>query len=364
MAAADTGVAWSMEGLLFNAKDGYNEGIVRGLKSGLLSTQDYANLTQCETLDDVKLHLCSTDYVSVIQNEPSPLHPSTIVARCTQKVVDDFEMVRCQASEPLATFLDFLTYGHMIDNVVLIVTGALHERDMQELLDKCHPLGMFDSIATLAVASNMRELYRLVLVDTPLAPYFSECVSSEDLDEMNVEIMRNVLYKAYLADFLRFCETLGGATASLMRAILHFEADRRAINITINSLDTELSRDDRRRLFSDFGALAPSGHLDLVACDDFDQVRAVMDNTPGVLSSIASRLSASSDQLLEKHFYQEEQKMCAAAFLEQFNYAVFYAILRMREQEIRNVTWIAECVAQDCRNRVTDGLVSVGLENL
>ena len=44
MAAADTGVAWGMEGLLFNTKDGYNEGIVRGLKSGLLSTQDYANL--------------------------------------------------------------------------------------------------------------------------------------------------------------------------------------------------------------------------------------------------------------------------------------------------------------------------------
>ncbi len=49
---------------------------------------------------------------------------------------------------------------------------------LQELLDKCHPLGMFDSIATLAVASNMRELYRLVLVDTPLAPYFSESLSA------------------------------------------------------------------------------------------------------------------------------------------------------------------------------------------
>lgn len=32
----------------------------------------------------------------------------------------------------------------MIDNVVLIVTGTLHERDVQELLEKCHPLGMFD----------------------------------------------------------------------------------------------------------------------------------------------------------------------------------------------------------------------------
>ncbi|KAL1535267.1 V-type proton ATPase subunit d1 [Salvia divinorum] len=56
-------------------------------------------------------------------------------------------------------------YGHMIDNVVQIVTGTLHERNVQELLEKCHPLGMFDSIATLAVAQNMRELYRLVLVD-------------------------------------------------------------------------------------------------------------------------------------------------------------------------------------------------------
>ena len=35
------------------------------------------------------------------------------------------------------------------------------------------------SIATLAVAQNMRELYRLVLIDTPLAPYFSECITSE-----------------------------------------------------------------------------------------------------------------------------------------------------------------------------------------
>ncbi|KAG7588635.1 ATPase V0 complex c/d subunit [Arabidopsis suecica] len=49
----------------------------------------------------------------------------------------------------------------MIDNVVLIVTGTLHERDVQKLLEKCHPLGMFDSIDTLVVAQNMRELYRI-----------------------------------------------------------------------------------------------------------------------------------------------------------------------------------------------------------
>uniref|UniRef100_A0A7N0RA67 Nodulin-like domain-containing protein n=1 Tax=Kalanchoe fedtschenkoi TaxID=63787 RepID=A0A7N0RA67_KALFE len=52
-------------------------------------------------------------------------------------------------------FLTFILWGcfavlgcHMIDNVVLIVTGTLH---VQELLEKCHPLplGMFDNILLL-----------------------------------------------------------------------------------------------------------------------------------------------------------------------------------------------------------------------
>lgn len=151
---------------------------------------------------------------------------------------------------------------------------------MQDLLSKCHPLGMFDSIATLAVATSMRELYRLVLVDTPLAPYFSGCISSEDLDEMNIEIMRNVLYKAYLEDFASFCNKLGGGTATLMGDILSFEADRRAINITLNSIGTELTRDDRRKLYPSLGVLHPYGQQELMASDDLEQARgALRDNS-------------------------------------------------------------------------------------
>lgn len=123
----------------------------------------------------------------------------------------------------------FATCHHHVRNaqqtcfVVIFTEGVVGFRRVQELLDKCHPLGMFDSIATLAVAQNMRELYRLVLVDTPLAPYFSENLTHEDLDEMNIEIMRNTLYKAYLDDFAQFCQKLGGATAEIMGDLLAFE---------------------------------------------------------------------------------------------------------------------------------------------
>lgn len=37
--------------LYFNVDNGYLEGLVRGLKAGVLSQADYLNLVQCETLE-------------------------------------------------------------------------------------------------------------------------------------------------------------------------------------------------------------------------------------------------------------------------------------------------------------------------
>lgn len=37
--------------LLFNAGDGYSEAIVRGYKMELITSNQYSNLTQCETIE-------------------------------------------------------------------------------------------------------------------------------------------------------------------------------------------------------------------------------------------------------------------------------------------------------------------------
>jgi hypothetical protein len=50
--------------------------------------------------------------------------------------------------------------------------------------------------------------------------------------------------------------------------------------------------------------------------------------------------------MLDKLLYEEEVKRCMACFEQQFHYGVFYAYMKLREQEIRNVMWISECVAQ------------------
>ncbi|TPX31522.1 hypothetical protein SmJEL517_g05138 [Synchytrium microbalum] len=341
-----------MEALFFNAEDGYLEGVIRGFRAGILSSSNYSNLIQCETLEDLKLQLASTDYGNFLQNEASPLATTTISDKCREKLVAEFEYLRVNAVPPLSTFLDFITYGYMIDNVILLITGTLHERDTHELLERCHPLGMFDSIAALCVATNVAELFNTVLVETPLAPYFEKCLSAQDLDEMNIEIIRNTLYKAYLEDFHAYCEKLGGATKEVMGEILAFESDRRVINITINSFNTELSKDDRAKLLPISGKLYPDGLAKLARADDVDQVRLALDNYPEYRDFF--NIPTGSDRSLEDRFFEHEVFLNKVSFHRQFHYGVFYSYLKLKEQEIRNIVWIAECIAQQQKDRISN----------
>ncbi|KAI8895555.1 V0 complex, c/d subunit of ATPase [Globomyces pollinis-pini] len=341
-----------MEAIYFNIEGGFLEGIVRGFKSGILTNANYLNLTQCENLEDFKLQLSATDYGNMLQNEPSPLATTTIADKAREKLVADFKYLRANANQPLAGFLDYLTYAYMIDNVILLITGTLHERDTHELLGRCHPLGMFDSIGALCVATSVQELYSTVLVDSPIAAYFEKCLSAHDLDEMNIEIIRNTLYKTYLEDFYDYCISLSDPTAEVMSEILRFEADRRVINITINSFNTELSKDDRAKLYPVIGKLYPDGVARLSRTDDPDQVRIIVDGYPEYRSFFD--IPVGSDRSLEDKFFEYEVYLNKKSFNQQFHFGVFYSYLRLKEQEIRNIVWIAECIAQQQKDRINN----------
>ncbi|ETN66526.1 vacuolar ATP synthase subunit ac39 [Anopheles darlingi] len=341
-----------MAGFMFNIDNGYLEGLCRGFVGGILKQSDYLNLMQCETLDDLKLHLQGTDYGNFLADDASPLSTGIIGERLREKLVIEFRYLRNHSVGPLSTFLDYITYGYMIDNIILLITGTLHHRSIAELISKCHPLGQFEQMGALPVASTLTDLYYAILIDTPVAPFFADHLSVQELDEVNVEVLRNKVQRAYLEAFHAFCDRLGATTASVMCDILGFEADRRAIIVTINAFDTLLTKDVCARLYPRCGRLHPDGLAALVRATDYVQTKAAASCCAEYAAIFEDAERNPDGRTLEDRFSAHEVKLHVRSLMQQFHFGVFYSYLRLREQEHRNILWIAECIAQKYRTRM------------
>ncbi|CCK69091.1 H(+)-transporting V0 sector ATPase subunit d KNAG_0B06650 [Huiozyma naganishii CBS 8797] len=341
-----------MEGVYFNIDNGFIEGVVRGYRNGLLTSNQYMNLTQCETLEDLRLQLSSTDYGNFLSDVPQEsLTTSMVQEAAAEKMYQEFNYIRNQLSGRSKKFMDYITFSYMIDNVALMITGTVHERDKSEILSRCHPLGWFDTLPTLSVATDLESLYDTVLVDTPLAPYFADCFdNANELDDMNIEIIRNKLYKAYLEDFAKFVQNeIEQPAREIMLELLGFEADRRAINISLNSLQSEdVDSELKQQLLPCLGKCYPLVSHMLANSKDFENVRAALNNVYEYRSLLED------DSNLEDHFYRLEMELCRDAFTQQFAISTVWAWMKSKEQEVRNITWIAECIAQNQRERITN----------
>lgn len=346
----------------FNAEYGYLEAMLRGFRSGFLKEYELRQLCQCNSLEDVKLTFGDTDYLNALASQQQ-LTPDIITEKCWDKFVDEFQFLRDQAVGPLATFLDFITYEHLISNISFLITSLIRGADPSTLLAKCNRLGAFPRLKTILTFENsadgLVELYRTVLVDTPVAPYFekyfeSDLKSDEPLhnvervyNDVEIDIITNMLQKLWLEDFYRFTQSLGGETALYMKELLEFEADRRAIAITINSFGTQLNdpqarESDRRPLYCNFGKLYPEGIESFSKVGDLQSLSEAL--APyDTYRRLWAKAQSDGKSLLDA-LYEFEVFINRLAFESQSHFACFYAYCKLKQQERRNIWWIVSCI--------------------
>jgi len=355
----------------FNIHHGFVEALVRGMRNTFLSDADYHHLTQCETLDDMKLNMSESDYADSV-SDLNTISPAQLQKIAVAKLVSEFKYLQTQAIQPLAKFLEFITYEYMIENVMLLLKGALSGRDINELMEQCHPLGMFKESTMRAIPtfeSNSKgyaDLYQTVLVDTPVGPYFSMFLQEQSskgevrsvIEEVEIEIIKSSLVKYWIEDFTQYVDQLGGDTSSLMGEILRSRADAISINITLNSFGTPLNEPamrttDRKRLYPATGHMYPVGSTLLTDVTNEEELGEVLEFFPQYASIWNVHANGSASKSIDDAFYEKDVQTLELAFESQMHFACFYAYVKLKEQEIRNLVWISECILQQQKDEIS-----------
>merc|ERR1712087_367382 len=312
-----------------------------------------------------------------------------------EKLADEFKYVKAQTVEPLTTFLDFIAREKMIDNLVVLVQGALNNKAPKDLEDKIHPIGAFDKAAMNMIMSDsfdpqggFDDIYRIFLQDTPIGPYFEEFLADKNpdkedpqkgldkrgiLSKQDLEIMKGMLKKAWLEDFYKFVMSLGGTTSEVMGDILKKEADFRVLLVTLNALNTNLSLTGelkvRNELWPSFGYLYPEGTTKLseaynestvqLALSPYAKYLGLFDTVKSYYASEADQGGAKGHQSMEDLVFKENGNMYEMAFEQQYHFGIFYAWVKLREQEIRNIRWIADMIILQTKDHIDDTIVPI-----
>ncbi len=359
--------------VFFNVDDGYSEALLRGFRKSILGEQQYTALRNTTNLKDFKAVLIDTDYSDYVKDY-TETDTSALKMLLKKKLADEIDQVQSVAGPDLDKFIEMIRHKYMIDNVINIIEGIKNKTDKNVIEARNEPLGYLKEISGLLKLDykKIEDLYDDVLIDTEVGVYFSkfleEVLASSDnknvatinnfLQGLKPEEIKNYLKKIWLEYFYHFCKTLNPTTSEIMEDLLKYEADCQTIQIVYNSLayNNQFQEEERKKVIPNFGYLYPETTTQLIKCNSLEQLRQILQPYPDYYELVKEipdpkKLDEfglqSGLKTLDDLMFKESMKRYSIAFEQQFHFACFYAYIKIKEQEIKNIMLLADMNAFD-----------------
>lgn len=349
----------------FAVNNGFVEAKLRGYRSAFLKEEQYNQVKNFHNLEEFAQYLMSeTDYGEYI--DTTAVSINSLKAAMKKKLSDELNFIEINASNEVCKFIFYIRATYMIENVLNLLDGIKLGNDFKRLKAAIDPIGFFQELNSIeAAASDLPQLYETVLIDTPISDFFSVYLQKHANERKNFnevqtffkeekpEKVRSNLKKIYIEKFFQYCQGLNQISKENMTRILSVESDFKTIQIVYNSLeDAKNERSSlRETLCPTVGPLYPLNYALLKDAQTVEQIRDGLkgfENYKRLLAEVPepSKKEEVSGKTLEDVMYEAEVKELVLAFDEQANLAVLYAYVKLKEQEIRNLVWIAEMISR------------------
>ena len=359
--------------VFFNVDDGYSEALLRGFRKSILGEQQYTALRNTQNLKDFKSVLIDTDYIDYVKDY-TETDTSALKMLLKKKLADEIDQVQSVAGPELDKFIEMIRHKYMIDNVINIIEGIKNKTDKNVIESRNEPLGFLKEISGLLKLDykKIEDLYEDVLIDTEVGVYFSkfleEVLASSDnknvqtinnfLQALKPEEIKNYLKKIWLEYFYPFCKTLNPTTSEIMEDLLKYEADCQTIQIVYNSLayNNQFQEEERKKVIPYFGFLYPETTNQLIKCNSLESLKQILQPFPDyyeLVREIPDPKKVDEFGLqtglktLDDVMFKESMKRYSIAFEQQFHFACFYAYIKIKEQEIKNIMLLADMISFD-----------------
>ncbi|TBU01108.1 subunit d of V-type proton ATPase [Hamiltosporidium magnivora] len=322
---------------------------IHGKVSSMLQQSDYESLEQCETVEDMVVRLSHTSYASYLSEELQ-FNKKEFLKRLNKSFYNEFMYMYRNSENDLKLLLNYFIEVIKIQNFIFLLASKSEDPDLK-CMEEIDMLGNFNELDAIKISADMSDVYKFCVESTFLKKYYDKVYIEKEFAKNDWQIIQSTFFKNHIENFYDQINNLD--TMDYMKEILKYEGDRKIIELTINTLDSVDIVDKKRiDLYPTVCSFDRGSICKMSECTSMESIRDVLCGHP-----MYKKIVMYEDNDFMKNLFDLEIKNYLSSLSEFNDLSCAYCYFKLKEREIKNIMWIAECISHENKEGMKDVMV-------
>ncbi|KCZ80508.1 hypothetical protein H312_02108, partial [Anncaliia algerae PRA339] len=324
--------------------------------------RNYIELTECENIEDI----CA----KLVMKYPTLKYLTNYTkTELKEKLYGDLleEFYLSKISPSLKIVSDFIREQYFINSFFYLLSCKEFDPELHNSFGNVDAVSYFIELDTLKFCVNMEEVYNYCVKNTFLKDYYNECVFNFNFRENDFSFLNYQFNKLHLKKYFYYQSTIDeenkkqelvkvdrsisfdkkSPKENNFSTLLKLEGDRLNIGLALSLIDSESK--DKKDIFTEISNIPQHFQQKIIESTTFEEIRNILSKMHHFSKEFSSQ-EISLDIAMKK----VELNTFMKSFYLFNDISVYYSYLKLKEQEIQNILYLAESILSDKKERIKE----------